>query len=161
MVRRVVTGHDAGQAAKVLIDGAAENAKYPAPGIVSTLMWCTDRMPADNAVGDGAEDMGARIIGTPPPPDGTRFCVMEFAPGTRSMMHRTETVDYIVMLSGEMDMEMDSSAVHLEAGDIMVQRGTNHAWVNNGTVPARFAVVLVDAQPLGLGQATGRDEMAR
>ena len=159
--RRVITGHSGGGTAKVLIDCTAGNAKYPAPGIVSTLMWCTDRTPAAMPLGEDAEDMGARLIGTPPPPNGTRFCVMEFAAGTRSQMHRTETVDYICVLSGEIDMEMDDSVVTLRAGDIMVQRGTNHAWVNNSALPARFAVVLIDAEPLGIGRATGRDEMAR
>jgi len=159
--RRVITGHDADNTARVIIDGLAANAKFPTAGIVSTLMWITDSMPADISVGVDAEDTGARLVGTPPPPCGSRFCVMEFAPGVRSMMHRTETVDYIVVMSGRIDMEMDDSTVSLQAGDIMVQRGTNHAWVNNGDVPARFAVVLMDAEPLGIGHATTREETAR
>src|SRR5215472_11611580 len=96
-------------------------------------MWCSDQMPVDIAIGEGAEDMGARILGTAPPESGSRFIVMEFAPGIASEMHRTETIDYIVMLAGEIDMDMDASTVTLKAGDIMVQRGTNHAWVNRST----------------------------
>ena len=114
-------------------------------------MWCSDAMPADIAIGDNAEDMGARILGTAPPENGSRFIVMEFAPGIASEMHRTETIDYIVMLSGEIEMDMDDSTVKLRAGDIMVQRGTNHAWVNRGKEPARLAIVLLDAKPLGIG----------
>ena len=159
--RRVVTGHDADRTARVIIDGLAGNAKFPTAGIVSTLMWITDAMPADISVGVDAEDTGARIVGTPPPPRGSRFCVMEFAPGVRSMMHRTETIDYIVVMSGRIDMEMDDSTVLLTAGDVMVQRGTNHAWVNNSDAPARFAVILLDAVPLGIGHATTREETAR
>jgi quercetin dioxygenase-like cupin family protein len=156
-----VTGHSSAGIAKVLMDGTARNAKFPTEGLISTLLWCTDRTPADIAIGEAVEDMGARIIGTPPPPRGSRFCMMEFAPGTRSAMHRTETVDYIVVLSGEVDMEMDDSTVTLRAGDVMVQRGTNHAWVNNGSETARFAVVLLDAEPLGIGRPVSQTDTAR
>lgn len=159
--RRVVTGHNSKHVAKVVLDSVARNSKFPRPGIASTLLWCTERSPANIAIGEDVEDMGARIIGTPPPPNGTRFCVMEFAPGTRSDMHRTETIDYIIMLSGQIDMEMDSSIATLRPGDVMVQRGTNHAWVNNGAEPARFIVVLIDAAPLGIGQPISRHENAR
>jgi quercetin dioxygenase-like cupin family protein len=147
----VVTGHDGKQVAKVITDGPATNAKYPAPGIVSTMIWCTDETPADIPAGEDVEDMGARIIGTAPPPHGTRFAVIDFPPGNRAIMHRTETIDYVVVLSGEIDMDMDDSTVRLRAGDVMVQRGTNHAWANRGTARARLAFVLVDAKPLGTG----------
>lgn len=150
-IRRVVTGHDANKVAKVIMDGPATNAKYPIPGVVSTLIWCSDEMPADIAVDETAEDMGARIIGTAPPPNGTRFCVIDFPPGVPPVMHRTETIDYVLVLSGEIDMDMDDSTVTLKAGDIMIQRGTNHAWVNRGTERARLAFVLIDAKPLGMG----------
>src|SRR5436309_13437268 len=73
-VRRVVTGHDANNVAKVLIDAPATNAKGTEGR--STLMWITDQNPADMPVGEKIEDMGARIVGTPPPPNGTRFCVI-------------------------------------------------------------------------------------
>jgi len=160
-IRRVVTGHDAGNIAKVLIDAPATNAKRPQAGLVSTMMWCTDGAPAAAPVGEQIEDMGARILGTAPPENGSRFIVMEFAPGIASEMHRTETVDYIVMLSGEIEMDMDDSTVKLRAGDIMVQRGTNHAWVNRSKAPARLAIVLLDAQPLGIGHARLRGDQVR
>jgi quercetin dioxygenase-like cupin family protein len=152
-VRRVVTGHDARHVAGVLLDGSATNAKYPGAGIVSTLMWSTDRMPADIAIGTDVEDMGARVLGTAPPPNGTRFAVLDFPPGNPPIMHRTETLDYVVVLSGEIDMDMDASTVRLKAGDVLIQRGTNHSWVNRGTERARIAVVLMDAKPLGIGHA--------
>lgn len=151
-IRRVVTGHDAKSVAKVIIDGAATNAKYPAPGMVSTMIWCTDGAPADIAVGEGVEDLGARIIGTAPPAHGTRFAVLDFPPDVKPIMHRTETIDYVIVLAGELEMDMDQSTVKLKAGDIVVQRGTNHAWANRSGKPARIAVVLVDAKPLGLGK---------
>jgi quercetin dioxygenase-like cupin family protein len=158
-IRRIVTGHDGNNVAKVLEDGPAKNTKVPRPGVKSTLMWSSDRMPADIAIGEDVEDMGARILGTAPPVNGTRFIVMEFAPGVSSEMHRTETIDYIAMLCGEMEMDMDDSTVTLRAGDIMVQRGTHHAWANRGTEVARMAIVLLDAKPLGIGHPRLRDQV--
>jgi quercetin dioxygenase-like cupin family protein len=146
-----VTGHDASNVAKVIIDGAATNARRPPSGLVSTLMWCTDTMPCEMPVGENVEDMGARKLGTPPPPNGTRFAVIDFPPGCPPSMHRTETIDYVIVVSGEIDMDMDGSTVKLKAGDVVIQRGTNHAWANRGTETARIAVVLVDAKPLGIG----------
>jgi len=156
-IRRVVTGHSAGNVAKVILDAPATNAKYPGTGTVSTMIWCTDRAPADIAVGETVEDMGARIIGTPPPPKGSRFAVIDFPPGNKPHMHRTETIDYVIVIEGEIDMDMDDSTVKLRAGDLMVQRGTNHAWANRGEKPARVAFVLIDAEPLGIGNpVTGK-----
>jgi quercetin dioxygenase-like cupin family protein len=159
--RRVVTGHDSKNVAKVIIEGPATNTRFPRDGMTSTLMWSTDRMPADIAAGEDVEDMGARILGTAPPPNGSRFIVMEFAPGVVSEMHRTETIDYIAVLAGEIEMDMDDSTVRLRAGEVMVQRGTNHAWANRGTQPARLAIVLLDAAPLGIGRPRLRGETAR
>jgi len=150
-IRRVVTGHDAHDVAKVLMDAPATNWKSTSPGTVSTLIWTTEGTPADIRVGEAIEDCGARILGTAPPANGTRFAVIDFPPGNSGRMHRTETIDYVIVIAGEIDMDMDDSTVHLRAGDVMVQRGTNHAWVNRGTVPARLAFVLIDAKPLGIG----------
>src|SRR5262245_33379703 len=155
-IRRVVTGHDDEQVAKAIMDGPATNARLPPSGIVSTLIWCTDENPADIAIGTAVEDMGARKLGTPPPPNGTRFAVLDFPPGNKPAMHRTETVDYVIVISGEIDMDMDDSTVTLRAGDVMVQRGTNHSWVNRSDRPARVAFVLIDAKPLGIGHAVQR-----
>jgi quercetin dioxygenase-like cupin family protein len=150
-IRRLVTGHDAHSVAKILMDGAATNWKSSSPGTVSTLIWSTHGAPADISVGEEIEDLGARILGTAPPANGTRFTVIDFPPGNIGRMHRTETIDYVIVVAGEIDMDLDDSTVHLRAGDVMVQRGTNHAWVNRGSAPARLAFVLIDAKPLGIG----------
>jgi mannose-6-phosphate isomerase-like protein (cupin superfamily) len=152
-IRRVVTGHDRSGKAKIISDGAATNVKRPAPNTASTLVWCTDGAPADISVGESAEDMGARALGTAPPPNGTRFCVIDVPPGNAGVMHRTESLDYVIVMSGEIDMELDEGNVKLRSGDILIQRGTNHSWLNRGRQPARLAFVLVDAKPLGIGHA--------
>jgi quercetin dioxygenase-like cupin family protein len=151
-----VTGHDAQGKAVVLIDGEAANTRTSAIGNSSTLIWSTDRTPAQIPAGEDIEDMGARKIGTPPPVNGSRFTVNEILPGTRSAMHRTESIDYVIVISGEVQMDLDDSTVTLKAGDVMVQRGTNHAWINRGTEPARIAFVLIDAEPLGIGHPVER-----
>ena len=151
-IRRIVTGHGEDRIARAIEDGPASNAKQAGNGAVSTLIWSTDRMPADIAIGTDFEDMGARILGTQPPPSGTRFAVIEFPPGAPTAMHRTESIDYVICIAGEIDMDMDESSVTMRAGDVMVQRGTNHAWVNRSTEPARLAFVLIDAAPLGIGE---------
>jgi quercetin dioxygenase-like cupin family protein len=149
-----VTGHNANDVAKVIMQGPATNAKYPSPGTVSTLIWSTDRTPAEIAVGEEIEDLGARIIGTPPPANGTRFAVIDFPPGNVPRMHRTETIDYVIVLDGEIEMDMDNSTVKMKAGDVMVQRGTNHAWANRSDERARVAFVLI-GHPI-TGAATAR-----
>jgi quercetin dioxygenase-like cupin family protein len=150
-IRRIVTGHDRNQVAKILIDGPATNRRTRNTGSVSTLIWCTDRTPADIRAGENIEDMGARLLGTPPPRNGTRFTVNDIPPGRTGPMHRTETIDYVIVLAGEIDMETDDSTIRLKAGDVLVQRGTNHAWINRGSEPARVAFILIDATPLGIG----------
>jgi quercetin dioxygenase-like cupin family protein len=150
-IRRIVTGHDDNNTAKVITDGVATNTKQAGNGAVSTLIWCSDRTPADIAGGEDFEDMGARIIGTQPPAQGSRFAVIEFPPGEPTHMHRTESIDYVICISGKIDMDMDESTVTMAAGDVMVQRGTNHAWVNRYDDTARIAFILIDAAPLGVG----------
>ena len=150
-IRRVVTGHDAGSVAKVLLDAPATNSRGPGNGLVSTLIWSTDRTPAQAPLGEEIEDMGARMLGSAPPPNGSRFAVIDFPAGVVSAMHRTETVDYVIVIEGEIDMDMDDSTVKLRQGDVMVQRGTNHSWVNRSDKKARVAFVLIDAEPLGIG----------
>ena len=141
-VRRIVTGvNDAGQST-VWIDGPATNAVSRRPGHQSRLIWVTEETPASIF---GETDEGARDIGRPPPSNGTIFRVIEIAPGCTAEMHSTETIDYLVVISGEMNMELESSTVHLTAGDVIVQRGTLHNWVNNGSEPCRIAAVLIDA----------------
>jgi len=114
-------------------------------------MWCTTETPCDIALGI-PEDMGNRTLGTQPPPGGTRFGILDLPPNPEGFMHRTETLDYAIVLSGEVEMEVDEGErVSLRAGDVVIQRGTNHAWINRGPGWARMAFVLIDAQPLGIG----------
>jgi quercetin dioxygenase-like cupin family protein len=160
-IRRFVTGHDGKGIAKVIKQGPATNAKYPSPGTVSTLIWSTDQTPADISIGEDIEDLGARILGTAPHANGTRFAVIDFPPGNEARMHRTETIDYVIVLEGEIEMDMDSSTVKMKAGDVMVQRGTNHAWANRSDKRARVAFVLIDAVPLGVGHPITGSASAR
>jgi mannose-6-phosphate isomerase-like protein (cupin superfamily) len=149
-LRRVITGHDAQGVAKVLIDEPVTNLKRGKSGVVAHI-WNTDSTPASIAIGEDIEDVGMQPHITPPPTRGSRMAVIDYMPGNTPSMHRTETIDYIVVLSGEIDMVMDDSTVHLKAGDVMVQRGTYHAWHNRTSEPCRIAFVLIDAEPLGIG----------
>lgn len=158
-IRRIVTGHDAVGKAKVLIDAPATNVKSSRPGQFSTLLWCTEGSPAEMPIGEDAEDMGARLLGTYPPQGGTRFMIAEYPPGNVPRRHRTETIDYIVVLSGRIEMDLDDGeSVAMGPGDTMVQRGTYHAWRNPGPDVCRMAFVLVDAQDLGIGDPVRRGE---
>jgi quercetin dioxygenase-like cupin family protein len=108
------------------------------------VIWTTGKFPADN---DGDADDGLRKVGTVDP-DGTVFRLVEYGPGVTPRNHRTESVDYAIVLSGAIDMEMDGTMVHLEQGDVLVQRGTIHNWINRGTEPCVVAFVLVAAKPV-------------
>ena len=147
-IRRIVTTHDAAGKAIVGIDGPATNHKWSGRGMVSTLIWSTDECPAEVWTD---EDYGARLIGTQPPRNGSRFTINDYPAGMPGRMHRTDTLDIIFVLAGEIDMELDDGAeVHLDTGDVMVQQGTNHAWWNRGTETCRLAIALLDARPGGL-----------
>jgi uncharacterized cupin superfamily protein len=82
-----------------------------------------------------------------PPPAGSIFRILELSPGTEPLMHCTDTIDYVIVLDGEVDMVMDDCEVHLRAGDVMVQQATWHGWANRGDRPCRIAFVLVAATP--------------
>ena len=146
-VRRVITGHDATGKAIVKIDEVARHVFTGRPGATACNIWTTEGFPVDN---DGAEDAGQRKAGTTLP-NGTIFRMIEFAPGVAARNHRTDSIDYITVISGEIDMELDDSTVHLQAGDVMVQRGTIHNWVNRGTGPCVLTVVLIDAKSVEAG----------
>jgi quercetin dioxygenase-like cupin family protein len=143
-VRRVVTGHDAAGKAIVSIDDITQNAPNRRPGTEATLVWTTQGFPADNT---GAEDASRRQVGSTVP-GGTVFRVVSYGPGCAPRNHRTDSIDYAVVISGEIDMELDDSVVHLRAGDVVVQRGTIHNWANNGSEPCVIAYVLIDAKPV-------------
>ena len=146
-IRRVVTGHDAQGRAKVLIDEQVKNVFSPRPGAAYSVIWSSEGFPVDN---DGSEDPSEKKIGTTIE-NGTVFRVVSFGPGVSPRKHRTDSVDYAVVMSGEIDMELDGETVHLKAGDVLVQRGTIHNWVNNGSVPCVIAFTLVSAKPVTAG----------
>lgn len=169
-IRRVVTGHDEnGVAVCISDDEATVVLQRPSrPGVTLTNFWQTDGTPAEY---DGDEDLPDGPFVLHPPGNGTIFRTVEFEPedpeiinsvdgkaafaemgaghnvveGARHpYMHRTDSVDYAVVLRGEIYMLLDDSDVHLKAGDVVVQRGTNHAWANRGTETCIIAFVLVD-----------------
>ena len=143
-VRRVVTGHDAKGRAVVKIDEVSKNIISSRPGQTACVVWTTESFPVNNT---GDADEGLRNVGTTLK-NGTVFRIVEFAPGVAPRNHRTDSIDYAVVVSGEIDMEFDDSVVHLKAGDVLVQRGTIHNWVNRGTRPCVMAFILIDAKPV-------------
>ena len=146
-VRRVVTGHDASGRAVVKIDEISKNLVSGRPGATACVVWTTESFPVNNT---GDADEGLRQVGTTLN-NGTVFRVVEFAPGVARRNHRTDSIDYAVVVSGEIDMELDDTVVHLKAGDALVQRGTIHNWVNRGTWPCVIAFILIDAKPVEIG----------
>jgi mannose-6-phosphate isomerase-like protein (cupin superfamily) len=178
-VRRVLTGHDADGRSTFIVDGVAPNIKeMPSfPGLALTDLWETNGAPASNA-GDG--DAAERPIRLEPPKNGTILRIVEFPPdSTRPkhsdgsagfkalgaghaqdrhsadpMMHKTSTVDYIIVLKGEIYAVMETGEKLLRAGDILVQRGTNHSWSVRGTEPCIVAAVLVSAKSVGAAKKT-------
>ncbi len=172
-IRRVVTGKDASGKAIAIIDAVATTVlRREELGITNTLLWVTNSTPADLSNQEDAANQKAGVVA---PPGGTIFRVIEFAPerevkadyetrlrifqgiglapegDTREKprnpaMHRTKTIDYALILSGEIDMLLDDSEIHLKAGDVVIQRGTNHAWANRGNEPCKVAFVMVDAK---------------
>jgi quercetin dioxygenase-like cupin family protein len=147
-VRRVVTGHDKNGRAIVQIDEIAQNVVEGRPGAHAAGIWTTEGFPIDN---DGDTDAALRKVGTTLP-NGTVFRVVSFGPGVARRNHRTDSIDYATVIAGEIDMELDDGkSVHLKAGDVLVQRGTIHNWVNKGTAPCLIAFVLIAAKPVAAG----------
>ena len=146
-VRRVVTGHDENGRAIVSIDEISKNIVQGRPGAHAAVIWTSEGFPVDN---DGSADTSGRKVGTTLD-NGTVFRVVSFGPGVTQRNHRTDSIDYATVISGEIDMELDGTSVHLKAGDVLVQRGTIHNWVNNGTAPCVIAFVLVAANPVTVG----------
>jgi mannose-6-phosphate isomerase-like protein (cupin superfamily) len=169
-IRRVVTGLDANNKAVVMFDSRMPLQSGPY-GLTSTNLWVTNSYPLGFSFKD---DTSAIPVGVSPLDNGTKFRVVEFPPldaateakmepgflmkavgavaparglpVTHPLMHRTRSVDYAVVLSGEIDMMLDDSVVHLKPGDTVVQQATNHAWVNRGTQACRILFVLMDSK---------------
>ena len=173
-VRRVLTGHDREGKSIILSDGHATSIKEMAsmPGLALIDLWETGAAPASN---EGSADAAARPVRLEPPKNGTILRVVEFPPdaawrdsakareafesigaghaadrsSSDPMMHRTETVDYAIVLRGPIHAVMEKGEALLNTGDILVQRGTNHSWSVRGSESAIVAFVLVSAAPLG------------
>ncbi|MDE0539204.1 MAG: cupin domain-containing protein [Rhodospirillales bacterium] len=144
-IRRIVTDHDSEGRAIVGMDEVMTNVHKLRSGNIQTLIWMTDDTPADI---DGDEDPAAREIDIEPPARGSVFRILELAPGKDAYMHRTDTIDYAICMSGECDMLLDDDAeVHMSAGDVMVQRATWHGWTNRGTEPCQIAFILIGSHP--------------
>jgi mannose-6-phosphate isomerase-like protein (cupin superfamily) len=173
-IRRVVTGHD-GNGQSILVEDRASPfvlAPNGAAGPVVTDLWKTFDTPANNS--RVQEPCGE--VRLAPPERGTVFRMVQFPPdaqymqdwneqatftamghtlaahesrkGTTAGMHKTRSVDYAIVLSGEIWAVMDSGETLLRAGDTLIQRGTNHGWSNRSDAPAMVAFILVDALPL-------------
>jgi mannose-6-phosphate isomerase-like protein (cupin superfamily) len=175
-VRRVLTGHDENGQSCFLADGPAPNVKEmdSMPGLALTDLWETASAPASN---QGRADAAARPVRLEPPRNGTILRIVEFPPDSHwrgnadatqafasigaghakdksnadPMMHRTATVDYIIVLKGEIHAVMESGEKLLKAGDVLIQRGTNHSWSVRGKEPCIVAAVLVSADPVDGG----------
>lgn len=144
-VRRVVTGHDSKGRPVVLIDKQMGNVVSRRIGQLESQIWSTD---ADFAKGvDDAQECKLRETDTHIA-SGTVFRVVNYAPGVKSHPHRNDWIDYTIILSGQIDMQLDETTeIHLKAGDVVVQRGTIHDWINRGTEHCTIAFVRVGAKP--------------
>ena len=144
-IRRVVTGHTETGRATVKIDEIANNVISNRPGASSCVIWSSKGFPVNN---DGFEDPTTGSFKTTVE-NGTVFRVVRYEPGVTPRNHRTDSIDYAVVISGEIEMELDDSVVaKLKAGDVLVQRGTIHNWVNRGTEACVIAFVLISAKPV-------------
>jgi quercetin dioxygenase-like cupin family protein len=143
--RRVVTGHDVEGRSLVLADEPAPRS-HSIQGATFHELWNTTESPAPVAPTERREPTERRLM-TPPDPNGTIIRIVDLEPRSRSPMHRTESIDYGIVLAGKVVLALDDgSETALAAGDVVVQRGTNHAWANPGDEPARMAFVLVDGR---------------
>jgi mannose-6-phosphate isomerase-like protein (cupin superfamily) len=167
--RRIVTGHDAKGKAVILFDAPVKAKQRAVGGNGMTLLWTTQEFPLDASA---SNDRSEGHQGVPPVSNGTVFRIVDFAPiqsggapvdhhqvlvsmgidpatqgyGRHANTHRTRTLDYAIVLDGEIDMLLDDSEIHVKAGDVLVQQATNHAWVNNGKEPCRIAFILIDSE---------------
>ena len=146
--RRIVTGHNAKGEAVILRDETGTSTQIPSGEAFFAKLWVSNQTPVDNR----GEADGALIPTGLTMPGGSVLRIVDIPPGNRSPMHRTHSLDYGIVLQGEITMELDSGdTVHLKAGDVVVQRGTNHLWANNSQAMTRIIFILLDATPLAFG----------
>lgn len=172
-IRRVVTGHNADGRSVFIADSAATSVKEmeSMPGLALTDLWQTSGAPADNR---GNADAADRPVVLEPPASGSIFRIVEFPPDSAwqgkanaleafdsigaghakdtasadPMMHKTSTIDYLVVVKGEIWAILDEGEVCLKPGDVMVQRGTNHSWSVRTDEPCLLAAILINADPV-------------
>ena len=149
-IRRVVTGHDENGRSLVAIDEPDRPGVPGRENMESSLIWSTGSFPTDNNTTD---DGGARVVATADS-GGTVFRVVKYFPGVAPRNHRTDSIDYAVVISGSIDMELDEETVRLRQGDVLVQRGTIHNWVNRGSEPCVIAFCLIAANSVEVGGRT-------
>jgi len=176
--RRIVTAHDAQGRSVILSDDTSPHIMpiMDQPNFAVTDFWRTAATPADNGAVTSNDPCGLPIQ-VAPPTNGSVFRVVQFPPDKNwaakaaamggsvaidetakaantggpvrhAHMHRTRSIDYAIVLSGEIWAVMDEGETKMVAGDVMIQRGTNHAWANRSNSPCLVAFVLIDAKPL-------------
>ncbi|MGD2133936.1 MAG: cupin domain-containing protein [Maricaulaceae bacterium] len=147
-VRRVVTGHDINGRARVLIDETASRTIAFREGCDTALIWTTEGFPSSN---DGVSDRSQAHVATTIE-NGAVFRVIDYAPGVAPRRHRTLSIDFAVVMKGEIYMELeDGEEIFLKEGDVLVQQGTIHNWINRGADVCRIAFVLLSASPVHVG----------
>ena len=153
---RVVTGHTPQGKSTVLFDssmplveqakGAGGDAEVDRHGAASSVAWTTQGFPAQS---NDSSEAGLRNV-TTALSDGTVLRIVQYAPGVTPRHHRTDPIDYAAVLSGSIELELDTETVKLNPGDILVQRGTVHNWINNGTEPCIMFHALIGADAVSL-----------
>jgi len=141
--RRVVTGHDPHGVSVFTDEGPVPVVRTAPDGALFYEIWSTDAMPAPISAAS-PDPTTAAALTVPPAANGTRIRINEFPPGVLSPTHRTQSVDYGIVLDGEVVLVLDSSETVLRAGDVIVQRGTSHRWENRSGQTARMAFILID-----------------
>ena len=142
--RRVVTGHDKTGKSVIVADGSTPTLKRVGEGAFFEL-WNTNAMPAPISRLEPSEPTDREVV-IPPRENGTIIRMTTFPPGRRSPMHRTETIDYGIVTEGDVYLVLDDSETLLHAGDVVIQRGTDHAWDNRSDHLAKMVFILVDGQ---------------
>lgn len=141
-VQRVVTGHDANGRAIFKSEDISPTKMIPTGDASFLLLWTTPTVPADNNdETDGRDrDVGTTLTG------GSAFRIVDILPGEQSPMHRTNSIDYGIVMQGEIELELeDGHRKTIREGGVVVQRGTNHLWRNTTDKPCRIAFILIEA----------------
>lgn len=145
-IRRIVTGHDENGKSMVKWDGEIES-RSGRPGFENIPLWATDSLPVRLTEEDPNDwELGTSLA------NGSVFRIVRYNPGVAGRWHCTDTIDYGIVLSGELWMQLDKDEVHLKAGNVVIQRETIHNWENRGTEPCVMAFVLIATKG---GQSTG------